>query len=90
MTRKDLDAVLRHAVVLGALAVLLVPGARGSSELIGWWPLWLLGMPLAAWWSLRGFPVPQLALRMPRRRPAQARRWRARRAAPPVQAVRRA
>lgn len=74
MTREQLDAVLRHAVILGALAVLLVPAARGSSEWLGWLPLWLLGMPLAAWWSLRGFPVPVAALRLPRRRRAQARR----------------
>ena len=67
MTREDLDALLRQAVTLGALAVLLIPAARGSSEWFGWLPLWLVGMPLAAWWSLRGFPVPALAVRMPRR-----------------------
>ena len=74
MTREQLDAILRHAVILGAFAVLLIPAARGSSEWLGWLPLWLLGMPLAAWWSLRGFPVPAAALRLPRRRRAQARR----------------
>lgn len=74
MTREHLDAVLRHAVILGALAVLLVPAARGSSEWLGWLPLWLLGMPLAAWWSLRGFPLPKAALQgvMPHRRRVQA------------------
>ena len=50
MTRESLDAVLRHAVILGTLAVLLIPAARGSSEWLGWLPLWLVGMPLAAWW----------------------------------------
>ena len=84
MTREDLDALLRQAVTLGTLAVLLIPAARGSSEWFGWLPLWLVGMPLAAWWSLRGFPLPQMAMaRMPRRRRAQAlRRGRGRRAMP--------
>lgn len=72
MTREQLDAFLRHAVILGTLAVLLVPAARGSSEWLGWLPLWLVGMPLAAWWSLRRFPLPQLDMRMPRRRRSQA------------------
>ena len=72
MNRQSLDAVLRHAVILGTLAVLLVPAARGSSEWLGWLPLWLMGMPLAAWWSLRGFPLPRLAVRVPRRRRTQA------------------
>ena len=81
MTRKDLDTVLRHAVILGTLAVLLVPAARGSSAWIGWLPLWLVGMPLAAWWSLRRFPLPQVALRLPRRRRVQALRRTVRRTA---------
>lgn len=81
MTRQDLDAILRHAVILGTLAVLLIPAARGSSAWLGWLPLWLVGMPLAAWWSLRGFPLPAAtSLRLPRRRRAQAhRRMQARR-----------
>lgn len=74
MTRQDLDRLLRHLVTLGALAVLLVPAARGTSTLFGWLPLWLLGMPLAAWWSLRRFPLPARVPRLPRRRRAQARR----------------
>lgn len=74
MTHRDLDVFLRQLVILGALAVLLIPAARGSSAWFGWLPLWLLGMPLAAWWSLRRFPLPKLALHLPRRRRAQARR----------------
>jgi hypothetical protein len=74
MTHRDLDSCLRQLVILGALAVLLVPAARGTSAWLGWLPLWLLGMPLAAWWSLRRFPLPRVALRLPRRRRAQARR----------------
>ncbi len=89
MTREDLDALLRQAVTLGTLAVLLIPAARGSSEWFGWLPLWLVGMPLAAWWSLRGFPVPAMAVRMPRRRRAQASR-RTRRARHDLQQARQA
>jgi hypothetical protein len=54
MTHRHLDSALRQAVILGTLAVLLIPAARGSSDWLGWLPLWLVGMPLAAWWSLRG------------------------------------
>ena len=90
MTHRDLDVFLRQLVILGALAVLLVPAARGSSEWLGWLPLWLLGMPLAAWWSLRRFPLPTLALRLPRRRRAQARRRRMRGAAALARIARRA
>lgn len=68
----SLDRLLRQVVILGTLAVLLMPAARGSSALIGWLPLWLMGMPLAAWWSLRRFPLPRMALQMPRRRRVQA------------------
>ena len=79
MTHRDLDSALRQAVILGTLAVLLIPAARGNSEWLGWLPLWLVGMPLAAWWSLRRFPLPEVALRLPRRRREQARRRSARR-----------
>ncbi len=48
-----LEAALRYAVAIGAVLVVLLPDARGSSELIGWLPLWLLGMPSAAWWVVR-------------------------------------
>ena len=68
------ERFLRSAAILGALAVLLVPAARGSSDWLGWLPLWLLGMPLAAWWSVSGFPLPRLAAALPRRRRVQARR----------------
>jgi hypothetical protein len=68
------ERYLRTAVILGALAVLLVPAARGRSDWFGFLPLWLLGMPLAAWWSVAGFPLPRAAAALPRRRRAQARR----------------
>lgn len=90
MTREQLDSALRHAVILGTLAVLLIPAARGSSDWLGWLPLWLVGMPLAAWWSLRGFPLPDVAVQGLRRRRPQALRRRARRARAPLPAARRA
>ena len=90
MTHRDLDSALRQAVILGTLAVLLVPAARGSSDWLGWLPLWLVGMPLAAWWSLRGFPLPAVAVRLPRRRRVQATRRSVRRLPQPAALARRA
>ena len=87
---RDLDSALRQAVILGTLAVLLVPAARGSSDWLGWLPLWLVGMPLAAWWSLRGFPLPAVAVRLPRRRRVQATRRSVRRLPQPAALARRA
>ena len=79
-THEALDRLLRQVVIVGTLCVLLVPAARGNTQLLGWLPLWLVGMPLAAWWSLRRFPLPHVALKMPRRRRIQAlRRTRVRR-----------
>jgi hypothetical protein len=62
------ERTLRTAVAFGALAVLLVPAARGHSDWFGFLPLWLLGMPLAAWWSVSGFPLPRPAMARPRPR----------------------
>jgi len=56
--RADLDLGLRYAAAVGALLVLMLPGARGSHALIGWLPLWLVGMPALAWWALNRFPLP--------------------------------
>lgn len=69
-----LDRLLRQVVIVGTLTVLLIPAARGSTQLLGWLPLWLVGMPLTAWWSLRRFPLPRVVWAMPRRRRAQAMR----------------
>ena len=90
MTRQDLDVLLRRAVTLGTLAVLLIPAARGHHEWLGWLPLWLVGMPLSAWWSLRGFPLPAVAVRLPRRRRVQATRRSVRRLPQPAALARRA
>ena len=59
------ERILRTAVILGALTVLLLPAARGSSDWFGFLPLWLLGMPLAAWWSVSGFPCRGSRPRLP-------------------------
>ena len=76
-----LDRVLRRAVLAGLALVLLVPLARASTDAVGWLPLWLVGMPAAAWWALHRFRLPAAARRFrsaARRRPPQARRLRAR------------
>ena len=52
-----IDAALRYALAIGVVLVLLLPGARGFSETLGWLPLWLLAMPAVALWALRGFPL---------------------------------
>jgi len=76
-----LVALLRHAVAVGVVLVALLPAARGTSALLGWLPLWLVGMPLIALWALHRFPLPRRARDealqvQPRRkrRVAQARR----------------
>lgn len=53
-----LDVALRHAIAIGAVLVLLLPAARGMHATIGWLPLWLLAMPLVAWWALHRFALP--------------------------------
>jgi hypothetical protein len=74
------EEVLRYAVAIGAALVLLLPAARAFSTQIGWLPLWLLAMPLTAWWALHRFRLPRRAadgLPAPARRRragAQARR----------------
>lgn len=65
-----LDRWLRRAVITGLALVLLVPSARGQIPWLGWAPLWLVGMPLAAWWALHRFrlPWPRIGHRVVRRR----------------------
>jgi hypothetical protein len=72
-----LERMLRRSVMLGLCVVLLLPAARGSSVWLGWLPLWLLGMPLSAWWASHRFALPRwprLAALPRRRRGQQARR----------------
>lgn len=90
MSRRQLELFLRQCVLLGATLVILIPAARGSSAWIGWLPLWLVGMPLAAWLSLLRLPKPQIAWKLPRRRRPQARRQRVRRTSIPQPSARRA
>lgn len=72
---------VRQIALAGLALVLVWPAARGDSQWIGWLPLWLVGMPMLAWWSLYRFALPTLAatgLRsaVRRRRRPQARRRR--------------
>ena len=86
LNRTDLDpgleVLLRHAVAIGTALVLLLPAARGFSPTFGWMPLWLVAMPLAAWWALHRFRLPAreaedaASVRTRRRSGAQARRRR--------------
>ncbi|HEY0334779.1 MAG TPA: hypothetical protein VGC74_13895 [Stenotrophomonas sp.] len=49
---------VRQIALAGLALVLVWPAARGASAWLGWWPLWLVGMPMAAWWSLYRFALP--------------------------------
>ena len=53
-----LEAPLRYAIAIGMVLVLLLPAARGSHIALGWVPLWLLVMPMTAWWALHRFALP--------------------------------
>jgi hypothetical protein len=66
----QLERLLRRVVAIGLALVLLFPLARGQIPWLGWAPLWLVGMPLAAWWALHRFRLPQ----WPMRRDAAGRR----------------
>lgn len=57
-TRPPLDELLCTALAVGLVLVALVPAARGMGAL-GWWPMWLVGMPAVAWWASHGFLVPK-------------------------------
>ena len=57
---RELDEVLCTALGVGLVLVALWPAARGMTA-FGWLPLWLVGMPGAAWWAVRGCPVPVVA-----------------------------
>lgn len=86
-TRDTLEAALRAVVAFGLFAALLLPAGRGYSQAVGWLPLWLVAMPLSAWWALHGFALPHWPRRAattarPRRRAPQARRRRADRLPP--------
>ncbi|HCT24955.1 MAG TPA: hypothetical protein DIW85_01950 [Stenotrophomonas sp.] len=66
---------VRQLALAGLALVLVWPAARGSSAWLGWLPMWLVGMPLVAWWALLRFPLPRPSwLRLARRTGGQARR----------------
>lgn len=69
-----LERGLRTTVIAGLVLSLLLPL---RSEWFGLTPLWLLGMPLSAWWALHRFHValpPVISVRRGRRAGGQARR----------------
>ncbi|MET1161749.1 MAG: hypothetical protein ABWY48_04340, partial [Pseudoxanthomonas sp.] len=49
---------IRQVALAGLALVLVWPAARGSSEWLGWLPMWLVGMPAVALWSLHRFRMP--------------------------------
>ena len=76
---------VRNAVIAGLALVLLLPVARGHSDWLGWLPMWLVGMPGVALWSLHRFRLPARITN-----PRDARSASARRRKPGMQARRRA
>ena len=59
---------VQQVALAGVALVLVWPAARGSSNWLGWLPMWLVGMPLVAWWALLRFPLPRPGwLRLARR-----------------------
>lgn len=62
-----LHAALCHGLAVGVTLLIVLPAARGSHELIGWLPLWLLGMPLSALAVLHWLGRRQDAAPAPRR-----------------------
>ena len=60
-----LERALRTAIVAGLALALLLPA---RSHWLGWTPLWLLGMPLSAWWALHRFRLPRPTMISARRR----------------------
>ena len=53
-----LERGLRTLLIAGLVLVLLLPMARAHNDWLGWMPLWLVGMPAVALWSLHRFRLP--------------------------------
>ncbi|KLI99412.1 hypothetical protein [Luteimonas sp. FCS-9] len=64
--RPLLGAALLGLLFLGAVALLSFPGLRTGVGLAGWPPLWLVGMPAAAWTTWCALCLPR------RRKPASS------------------
>lgn len=58
LVHPQLERSLRLILGAGLALVLLLPAARGFSEWLGWWPMWLVGMPAVALWGLHRFRLP--------------------------------
>ncbi|MGH8027801.1 MAG: hypothetical protein ACREO0_13855, partial [Pseudoxanthomonas sp.] len=54
----QLERSLRLMLSAGLALVVLLPAARGHSDWLGWLPMWLVGMPAVALWSLHRFRLP--------------------------------
>lgn len=79
ITQSDpqLERSLRVVLALGVMLVLLLPMARGFNAWLGWMPMWLVGMPAVALWSLHRFRLPvRLGVGVGRDRSASSRRRR--------------
>ncbi|MEP6907167.1 MAG: hypothetical protein ABI858_04180 [Pseudoxanthomonas sp.] len=70
----QLERNLRLALGVGIALVILLPMARGVSEWLGWMPMWLIGMPAVALWSLHRFRLPTGVRAASARGPARRRR----------------
>ena len=68
-SHSQIERSLRMVLGLGIALVVLLPMARGFNEWLGWMPMWLVGMPGVALWSLHRFRLPA------RRTPALPRTW---------------
>lgn len=79
----QLQRCVRTVLSSGLALVVLLPMARGSSEWLGWLPMWLVAMPAMALWALHRF-------RLPAGKTASARIAAPRRRRPGTQARRRA
>lgn len=69
-----LARAVRQLALAGVALVLVWPAARGHSSWLGWLPLWLVGMPLSAWWALYRFPLPRWPRALARKAPVRRRR----------------
>ncbi|MBE2210422.1 MAG: hypothetical protein IAE66_02350 [Xanthomonadaceae bacterium] len=69
-----IDRWLLQALIAGASAAVLLPFAQVDTPAFGWLPMWLIGLPLAAWlgwrWLSRvgGMPMSVAATARNRRR----------------------
>lgn len=69
-----LAEVLHVALATGVALVLLIPAARGMHAVVGWLPLWLVGMPLMACAAWRVLSPPARPVTRPLSRAIPSRR----------------